>query len=246
MRWRLGRRPPVDWPAGFRDRRQPPETRRDRDRGRLHFPVPIAVDFVPGPIVRESLLVRHGPYRRCPRLDALDVTRRSRGFRRDRWRAARQGDPRLVADDRGPLGRIEPADEADVLFRSPGLVPRDPDAVRVTELRLAVVPRKLLGGERVFSIRRAAIRIAIVLIEGVHDQRAVDPQRRVPVRTEEHQSAAETPCWGTIRTLEQDLTPDGHHLGRRLRLVFAQRKPLRRSPPIQLRTTDEGRQADNS
>ena len=190
-------------------------------------------------------MVRHGPYGRCSRLDVLDVTRRTRGFRRDRRRAARQGDPRLFADDRAPLGRIEPADEADVLLRSPGLIPRDPNVVRVTELRLTVVPRELFDGERVLSIRRAAIRIAVALVESVHQQRAVDPQRRVPVRAEEHQSAAETAGWGTIGMLEHDLAPDGHHLGRRLRFVFAQRKPFRRRPPIQLRTTGEGRQANN-
>ena len=189
-------------------------------------------------------MVRHGPHGRGPRPHVLDVIRRASGFRCNRRRAARQGDQRLVADDRRPLGRLEATDEGHVLFRPACSIPRDPDTVRMPQLGLAVVTGKLLGGERVFSIRPGVAGIAASLLERVHDQRAVDPQRRVAVGTEEHQSAAEAPGRRTIGTLEQGLAPNGHHFGRLLRLVVGQRKPPRRVPPLQLRAADGGRQAD--
>lgn len=235
----------ITLPVRFRRGHEPSKPRRDRDRCRLHSPLPIALAIAPGDVIREGVMVRDGSHGRCLRVDGLDVARRASRSGRRRRRAFRQADSGLFADDGGPFGRIEPADEADVAPRPPGLVPGDPDAVRVAEFRLAVVLRELLGGEGVLSIGRAAVRIAIVLVESVHQQRAVDPQRLVLVRAEEHQSAAKAPSRRTIGMLEHDLTPNGHHLARRVRPVIAQRKPLLWLPPVHLRTANQRRQADN-
>ncbi|MFH1920692.1 MAG: hypothetical protein ABIP48_12485 [Planctomycetota bacterium] len=159
--------------------------------------------------------------------------------RYDRHLFPRQDQNSLLAHDRRAFGRLETANEADPLPWPPDFIPRDPDAVRIPEFRLAVMRGELLAGEDIFPIGLHFLRASALLVVGVDDQRALDLGGLLvkTIRPEERQAAAEAPGLA-IGMLGHRVGPNGHHLGRRLWLVFAARNPRHRLLPIQLRATD--------
>jgi len=195
--------------------------RRDRNRGGFHLLGLAVLGSILGSAVCGRYMVADGENRRGRGTHTREVSGRLRVLRQGHRRGAAQGHPCLLADDRRAVGRLEPANQADVASGPTRFVPRNPDAVRVAELRLAVVLRKLLGRERVFSVRPGVAKISPLFVEGVDDQRAVDSHRGIAVGAVERQAAAEASSAAMIRMLCLGVGPNGHHLGRRLRLVVA-------------------------
>lgn len=103
----------------------------------------------------------------------------------------------------------------------------------MTDLRFAVMPGKLLGRERVLSVRLRVVRISSLFVEGVDDQRAVDPDGGIAIPLVEREAPAEAPGAAMIDVPCLGVGPDGHHFGRRLRLVVA-REPGRRLDHVEL------------
>lgn len=138
----------------------------------------------------------------------------------------------LLADDRGAFGGGEPGDEADFRLRASGVIPGQPHAVRMPQLRPAVVPGELLGGEDEFSIRLDLIRCSALFDKRVDHQRAVDRDGLVPPGAEEHQLATEAPRRSAIRLLQNGVGPQRDDLGRRHRRFLGPREPRDRTAEL--------------
>src|SRR6188508_1835475 len=96
----------------------------------------------------------------------------------------------LACDDCAPLW-LEPANEAYLSFRSTSLVPRQPETIRSSQLRLAHVNRHLVCRKYIppgwFIIRR----ITTCLVECVDHQLSVDQNRLLTFFVVEHNPPAE-------------------------------------------------------
>ncbi len=69
--------------------------------------------------------------------------------------------------------RREDWQQADALLLACRIgIPRQPDAVRITQLRLAMMARELLGREGVLAVRRLTLWFLCRIIVGVNDELA--------------------------------------------------------------------------
>lgn len=147
----------------------------------------------------------------------------------------------LLADhDRAAL-RPKAGDQADLLPRSARLIPGQEEAIGVTEFRLAVVDRQLLGGEHVLAIGPGIARLPVVFIECVDHQVAVDLDRILVLVVVEHQPAAEAARWGRALRESNRVDPDRGDLDgdpRRVAVVRPERD-RRRAFHVQLGATGE-------
>lgn len=123
----------------------------------------------------------------------------------------------LLGDDHPAFARLEAGDQAELAFRPAHLIPRQPEAIGMAELRLAVVLGQLLGEIDELLFRRAVAAVGIGFVEGEHGQGAVDLHRGAAVLTRiEHHPAAEPAHAGQARLREDVVGPDVDHArGRR-------------------------------
>jgi len=114
-------------------------------------------------------------------------------FRRTGRRGAGQQLPSLIADDHGAILRREAADQADFLGLAVDRVPGDVKAVRVAQLRLAVVLIEILGGKYVLPVGTWVLRVTMRFVEGVDRQSTFDLDRlAAPIVVEHHSTAKAT------------------------------------------------------
>lgn len=93
------------------------------------------------------------------------------------------------------------------------------------DVGLAVVLGELIGREDEFFVGFVVVGPVVGFVEAVHDQGAVDLDGLVPLVAIEHQPGAEA-AGGRGAALVQDrVAPDGHDLGRRLRIIRAGPRP---------------------
>jgi hypothetical protein len=149
---------------------------------------------------------------------------RVRGYQRlrvasDVLRSARQDVPRLLADHHASLVGREARDQADLPLVSTRLIPRDPEAVRMAELRFAIVRGDLVFCEDEFPIGLYVARVAIFLVERIDDQCAIDLDRRLLPFGVEHQPPAEPACRRIVALVQYCVRPVGDDLRRYARLV---------------------------
>lgn len=126
--------------------------------------------------------------RSAGRLEPAPLRRRSGLFR---FRAG-QDVPGLLADDYFAIGWNEAHDQAYLALRAAGLVPRNPNAVRVPEVRLAVVLGELLLGEHVLAVRFDLVVVASGLVESIDDKLAFHLDGFFTFGVVEHQPTAKT------------------------------------------------------
>jgi len=132
---------------------------------------------------------------------------------------ARQQVPALLADDHAAaLGR-EPRQQADLALRTARGVPRQPHAIRMPEIRLAVHFGELFLGEYELAVGHRIGRIPIGLIEAVHDQLARNLDRLGRILGVEHQPTAEAAGGFLVVAAENRIGPNGHEPGGLLGLV---------------------------
>ena len=188
--------------------------------------------------------VRHGPNRVLPDGCTARFAERTGLRGRRRPRNARQEMLGLRSDNHRPLAGEETDDQADFLLRAADLVPGDPDAVRMAEVRLAVVPGELLGREDVFSIGLRVGGPAAFLIECIHDQRALDQDRFVDLLGVERQPAAKTPRRKAVGLVQDRVGPDRGHTRRHRGKLLGLPEPRNRLVQVQLRATQRQHQID--
>jgi hypothetical protein len=140
-------------------------------------------------------------------------------------RDARQQVLGLLADDHLAAGRQEPDDQANLPGRAAHLVPGDPDAVGMTDVRLAVVLGELFLGEDVLPVGLDVVGGPARLIKRVNCQDAIDLDRYVAHRVIEHQTPAEAPRWGPARLAQDGIGPYGNDPGRHLGVLNVAQRP---------------------
>lgn len=131
----------------------------------------------------------------------------------------------LFADDDVALARGEPDDQADFFSGSPDLVPRNPEAVGVPDLRFAVVRGELLGREDVLAIRFDIVRRPPLFVKGIDDQSALDFDRVGVLAVVEHHPPAKTSRAGMSGPLQHGFMPNSHDAGRRIEVVDLPHRP---------------------
>lgn len=107
--------------------------------------------------------------------------------------------------------RSKPRDQTQLARRPAHLVPGNPNAVGVSQGRLAVVLGELLRAEDIFAVGRLgrlAFQGVVVYIDG---QFAVDLQRLVTHLTVEHHAAAESADTWHADLVEDRVGPDDGH-----------------------------------
>jgi hypothetical protein len=135
---------------------------------------------------------------------------------------ARQYMSGLLAHDQTPFHGRESSDEADFPLLSTGLVPRNPHAVRMPQFRLAVMRGELVLGEDEFAVGFYVVRIAILLVEGVNDQGAIDLDGVFLSLSIEDQSAAESAHGRFVALIENRIRPIRRYLGGHSRLLVGE------------------------
>ena len=116
----------------------------------------------------------------------------------------------LFTDHHAPFDRHEPHDQADLLRLAADRIPRDPHAVRVPQLRFAIVLLHLLGGEYVLAIGSGVGLGSARLVEGVDGQFAGDLDRLVFLVFVKHQPGAEAADRRLSGRVEHRVGPDRH------------------------------------
>jgi hypothetical protein len=140
--------------------------------------------------------------------------------------------------------RREPNQQADLALRSAGGVPRNPNAVRVAERRLAVVLLELFGSEDVFAVGPGVLRIAVGFVEGVHLERPLHLDRLGIVRGVKHQPPAEAASRTRAGRVQHGVGPHGRQLDRRFQLAVGAVAPRNVLAEVEIErlAADGGRQ----
>lgn len=102
---------------------------------------------------------------------------------------------------------FEPRDQADLLQVAAGSIPRQPQAVRVPQVRLAVGGSQLLGAEHVLAVWGAVA--AAIFVVGIHGHRACHAHRLVGIAREEHDAPAEAANARLPDGVKDRVGPDG-------------------------------------
>lgn len=153
---------------------------------------------------------RHVPDRPHP-VDGRRGRRQRSARRRDDVRPARQRPARGVRHHDLPRGRLETHDERQLPLGSAHLVPGQEEAVRVAQVRLAVVQRKLFGQKDVFLFGHGVFRVGAAVVEDVDAQRAFHLDGLLLVFGVEHDPAAEAAHRRLARLVADRVSPHGHH-----------------------------------
>lgn len=144
----------------------------------------------------------------------------------------------IRGQQRAPV-MLEPCNQADPPRPAAHLVPGQPDAVGRSERRLALVLGQIFRRKDEFLFRLRMLRIGLVVIEGVHDQVAVDEHRPVLVLAEEQKAAAEAAGRGMARLVQRGVGPDGFDAFGGLRLRFLRIQHLLEIALLQTRAAAE-------
>lgn len=139
----------------------------------------------------------------------------------------------LAHDDVAVNGR-EAGDEADLVLRTLGRSPGHPNAVRVPDLRPAVLALQLFGGDDVLAIGADVARIAAIFQERIDHQVAFDPDGAVLAGAVEHQPSPEAPRGGPSGGVVDAVRPNGGKARGGHRLLVEQR-PAERLRHVQRR-----------
>jgi len=107
--------------------------------------------------------------------------------------------------------RLEADNQRDLLLNSAHLVPGNPHTIGMSDLRLAVMGRKLLGHEDVFSVGSGAVRIASVFVKSVDDQHPLGLDGILLLALVEHQPPSETSNGRRIGPRQHRVGPQGDH-----------------------------------
>lgn len=135
----------------------------------------------------------------------------------------------LFADDHCAGNRLEADDQADLQLRIAHVVPREPNAVRVSQARFAVTIGKLLGREHELPVGPNLLGIAAVFNERIDNQRALDLDRVFALVVVEHQSPAEPAPRRYSGLIEHRVGPHGDDLRRCGRFLLL---PKERAAPV--------------
>ncbi len=157
--------------------------------------------LVAGCLAGDLLLIRGGPHA-VPVvgrvLRRLAVRRGCGGDGRRRRRLLLRG--RLAAREDQSRGRshhqlavfgLEPGDQSELSLRAVHFAPGQPEAVRIAQLDLIVVPGQVLFQKDELSLGQGGHRIVGPGVEGINGERPVDLHRLV-LAVEERDPAAET------------------------------------------------------
>jgi len=136
------------------------------------------------------------------------------------WFCAGQDVPGLLADDHFAVGRNKADDQAYLTLWAAGLVPRNPNAVRVSEVRLAVVLGELLLGEHVLAVWFDLVVVAAGLVESVNDKLPFHLDGFFSFRVVEHQPTAKPAPGFLVGWMQDGVGPDGHDFGGRAGLFL--------------------------
>jgi len=113
----------------------------------------------------------------------------------------------LAGDGRAEFG-LEADNEADLLAEATHIVPRDEEAVGVSDFRLAVVAFQLLGRKDIFASRSRVGRFSSVFIEGVDNEISVDLDWLLFPVPIEHEAPAEPAGWCLALRVADRIDPD--------------------------------------
>ena len=125
----------------------------------------------------------------------------------------------LLASHHGTALGLEPHNQADVLLLAAQLIPFHEEIVRVPNRRLAVVVLQLVRLKHILACRSRVARLAIVLVEGIDYEVAVDLDRLFFALLIEHEPAAKTAHRRLVLRVADRVDPEGDHFVRHLRLV---------------------------
>jgi len=132
---------------------------------------------------------------------------------------------RRIANNDRTFRRLKPDEQADLAQWTARGIPRQPDAIRMTERRLAVVLLELLGREDVLPIRLRLFDVATGFVEGVDHEGPVHLDRLAPFGVVEHQPTAEA-ARRRLHSFAQDrVGPDGDDFHGGLRFAVFSRAP---------------------
>lgn len=120
----------------------------------------------------------------------------------------------------GSISADEAGNQCEVCELTTGRVPRQPEAVGVSQSRLAVVSREIFCGEHEFAIGAAFLH-ALAVIPRVDHQRTLGTYGLMFVDSIEHDSSTDTACGRFAGLVQNGVGPDGHHLPWSLKLRFA-------------------------
>jgi len=191
---------------GSRDRRTAAELARDLNRRGVQLAgcIGFRSRFKTG--LLHARRIRHTP------ILVLDFRRLNRV---GRHRTSQQH-PGLLADHNcAAFGGREPRYQADLFLRSAGRIPRQPKAIGVTGLRLAVVFGELLGREDKLAVRHRIGGVALRFIEGIDDEVSARLDRLLAVLAVEHHPPAKAALGRLLALVHDGLAPHADELERR-------------------------------
>ena len=136
----------------------------------------------------------------------------------------------LLAHDRCDVLRFKADNQCDFLLHPAHFVPRNPHTVGMSDLRFAVMGRKLLRCDDVFSVGLGAIRIASDFVESVNDQDTLDLDGSLLLALVEHQPSPESTNGRRVGPGKHRVGPHGDHPVGLSGLVVAVERP--RSPRL--------------
>lgn len=118
---------------------------------------------------------------------------------------------RRLADDHSSLGfGLEADDQADFLVASAHLIPRQPHAIGMADLRLAVVGGQLLGSEDVLAVGFGVAGVPIRFVKRVDHDHPINFDRLLILGLIEHEPSAETAHRRLVGLIQDGVGPDGH------------------------------------
>lgn len=120
----------------------------------------------------------------------------------------------------GPIGADEASNQCQVCELTTGRVPWQPEAVGVSQSRLAVVSRQIFCGEHEFAIGAAFLH-ALAVIPRIDHQRTLRAYGLMFIDSIEHDSSTDTACGGFAGLVQNGVGPDGYHLPWSLKLRLA-------------------------
>ncbi len=115
---------------------------------------------------------------------------------------------RLLADDSSTFAAVKACHENEVAAWSTDLIPRDPDAIRVAETRLAVMLSKLICGHDEFFQRGGMVGMLRFAVEHIDRDTAIHFDRFCLALFVEVKPSAESSDAGLSRLVQDGVSPD--------------------------------------
>ena len=122
--------------------------------------------------------------------------------------------------DDSAAGVLKSGDETELALESSYLVPGEPETVRGSQARLAVVFGEVLYGKEKLLLRCRIVRVRVFVVECVDGQLPVDLNGLLRVFCVEYQSPAEPAHTRLACMMQYRVAPHSHHAFGNLRLEF--------------------------